>query len=620
MKGWTGNILRIDLSKQTSKKETYTEEFAKKWVGGRGFAVKLLWDELKPGVDALGPDNKLIVAVGPAAGVPMPNSGKTVVAAKSPLTGGYGDGNLGTHVTIQLRKAGYDVIIFEGKAAAPQYVLIEDDKVSFHLAHEIWGQGTYVAHEYLEKKYGKTAGILSIGQAGENKVLYAMVRSMEGRAGGRPGIGAVMGSKNLKAVVVKGTKAIPLADTQGMKTLGVGDMKKVGDMDKKSKWSVQGTNAVLAWCNEMAALPVRNMRKTSHPDAWKLDGQRTMEACVTTYGCPHCTMRCGITVLDHEGHESELDYENVGMLGPNLEIFDLKQMASLNYMCDDFGMDTISAGANLAFYADAIDRGATTGDFKFGDAERAKALLRMAALRQGEVGNLLADGSMRMARKFGHGSEAYAMHCKGLELSAYNCKYVPGQALAFGVGPMGAHHKEAWIITYELKQTSRGSYGRDKAQKVVDIQRIRTGIFESLPLCRFPWVELGWDLSNYPIYFNTATGLDWKLEDFYKTADRIWAMMKAHYAREYPDLDRTADYPPMCYFDPANADKEGIIAGKHLELDKYNELLDHFYDIRGWDKRGVPTRKTMESLDLAKEAEELARLTKVEDDCVRSAA
>ncbi|MBI4676559.1 MAG: aldehyde ferredoxin oxidoreductase family protein [Elusimicrobia bacterium] len=612
MKGWTGNILRINLSSKTFKRESYSEDFARKWIGGRGFAVKILWDELEAGVDPLGPDNKLVVALGPMAGIPAPNSGKTVVAAKSPLTGTYGDGNIGSHITIQLRKAGYDVIIIEGKSGTPEYVFIEDDKVSFLPAKGLWGKGTFETQKALEMKYGKTAGILSIGQGGENKVLYSVIRSMEGRAGGRPGMGAVMGSKNLKAIVVKGTKEIPMEDPKAMKALGVADLRKVGEMDKKSKWSVQGTNAVLAWCNEMAALPVRNMRLTSHPDAWKLDGQRTSEARVATYGCPHCSMRCGIAVLDKEGHESELDYENVGMLGPNLEIFDIKQMASLNYLCDDFGTDTISTGAVLAFYADAIDHGAADGDFKFGDAERAKELIRMAALRNGAVGDILADGSMRMARKFGKGSEAYAMHCKGLELSAYNCKYVPGQALAFGVGPMGAHHKEAWIITYELKETERGSYGRDKAQKVVDIQRIRTGIFESLPLCRFPWVELGWDLKNYPAYFNAATGSRWTLDDFYKTADRIWALMKAFYAREFPNLDRTADYPPMVYFDPANADKEGIIKGKHLELDKYDQLLDHFYDIRGWDKRGVPTRKTMETLGLRQEADELQRITRVE--------
>ncbi|MBI5208451.1 MAG: aldehyde ferredoxin oxidoreductase family protein [Elusimicrobia bacterium] len=615
MKGWTGNILRINLTRQTFKKEHFDEAFARKWIGGRGFALKILWDELKPGVDALGPDNKLLVVLGPVAGVPMPNSGKTIVAAKSPLTGTYADGNIGSHVTIQLRKAGYDIVIFEGKAAAPEYVFIQDDKVSFLPATDLWGKGTFETHKVLEGKYGKTAGILSIGQAGENKVLYAVVRSMEGRAGGRPGIGAVMGSKNLKAIVVKGTKEIPMADPKAMKERGLADLKTVGAMDKKSQWSVQGTNAVLAWCNEMAALPVRNHRHSQHPEAWKLDGQRTSEARVATYGCPHCTMRCGIAILDKEGRESEIDYENVGMLGPNLEIFDLKQMASLNYMCDDYGMDTISAGATLSWYADAIDQGATRGDFKFGDAERAKQLARMIALREG-IGDLLAQGSLKAARKVGNHSEAYAMQCKGLELSAYNCKFVPGQALAFGTSAIGAHHKEAWIITYELKFSERGAYGRDKAQKVVDLQRIRSSIFESLPICRFPWIELGWDLKNYPEYFNVATGSDWTLDDFTKTGDRLYALLKAFWTREHPDTDRTADYPPRIYFDPVIADKDGIIAGKHLELDKYDQLLDHYYDIRGWDKRGVPTRKTMNSLGLRQEAEELSKAAKVEQDVV----
>jgi len=209
MYGWTGNILRLNLTTKSIKKEKYSEEFAQKWVGGRGFAVKILWDELKPGIDPLGPENKLIVALGPIAGIPAPNTGKTVVAAKSPLTGGYGDGNLGTRVTTQLRKAGYDVLIIEGKAEQPTYVTIEDDRVEFHPATEIWGKGTYDTMDWLYAKYGRSVGLLTIGQGGENLVRYAVIRSMEGRAGGRPGMGAVMGSKNLKAIVVKGTKDIP---------------------------------------------------------------------------------------------------------------------------------------------------------------------------------------------------------------------------------------------------------------------------------------------------------------------------------------------------------------------------------------------------------------------------
>ena len=465
MNGWTGNILRVNLTTKTYKKETFSDEFAKKWVGGRGFALKILWDELKAGIDPLGPENKFIVALGPIAGIPAPNTGKAVVAAKSPITGGYGDGNLGTRVTEHLRKAGYDALIVEGKAASPTYIYIEDDKVEFLPADEVWGKGTYATNDWIYAKYGKGVGVLNIGQGGENMVLYAVVRSLEGRAGGRPGMGAVMGSKKLKAIVVKGTKTIPVADPEQMKAIGTGDLKKVGAIDKETGWSIQSTTGVLAWCNEVAALPVRNFRKTQHPDAWKIDGERLNAARIATYGCPNCTMHCGITIHDHEGRESELDYENIGLLGANLEIFDLDQVASLNYLCDDYGIDTMSAGCVLSFYADAIERGATTGDFTFGDAERAKELLGMAARREGEIGNLLADGTLRMARRFGHGSEAYAMQVKGLEVAAYNCKFIPGMALAFGTSPIGAHHKESWIITFELKQTSRESYGTGEGRE-----------------------------------------------------------------------------------------------------------------------------------------------------------
>jgi aldehyde:ferredoxin oxidoreductase len=322
-------------------------------------------------------------------------------------------------------------------------------------------------------------------------------------------------------------------------------------------------------------------------------------------------MRCGITIHDQEGRESELDYENIGLLGANLEIFDLAQVGSLNYLCDEYGLDTMSAGCTLSFYADAIDRGVVSGDFKFGDAERAKELLRLAAHREGPIGNLLADGSLRMARAFGHGSEAYAMQVKGLEVAAYNCKFIPGQALAFGVAPIGAHHREAWIITFELKHTTRESYGPEKAAKVIELQRIRGGMFEFMVACRFPWIELGWGLDNYPKYFNTATGLNWTLDDMWRTADRIYSLIKLNYLREFPNADRRGDYPPAVWFDPANADTDGPIAGQVLEADKYDGLLQHYYDQRGYDNRGIPTKVTLEKLGLSQEAAEVEKFAKL---------
>jgi aldehyde:ferredoxin oxidoreductase len=607
MYGWTGNILRVNLTNKTFKKESFGEEFAHKWVGGRGFAVKILYDEVKPGTDPLGPDNKFIAALGPIAGIPAPNTGKCVVAAKSPLTGFYGDGNLGTRVSEHLRKAGYDALIVEGKADRPTMLYIQDDKVEFLPADEVWGQGTYATNDWIYGKYGVGVGVLNIGQGGENMNRYAVVRSLEGRAGGRPGMGAVMGSKLLKAIVVKGTHPIPQADPKAMKALGTGDLKKVHEIDLETGWSKQSTTGVLSFCNEVAGLPVRNFRKTQHPESWKIDGERLNEARVATYGCPNCTMRCGITIHDREGRESELDYENIGLLGANLEIFDLAQVGCLNYLCDEYGLDTMSTGCVLSFYADAIDHGATSGDFRFGDAERAKHLIRMAAHREGKVGNLLADGSLRMARAFGHSSEAYAMQVKGLEVAAYNCKFIPGQALAFGVAPIGAHHREAWIITYEIKHTTRESYGPEKAAKVIELQRIRGGMFEFLVACRFPWIELGWGLDNYPKYFNTVTSLNWTLDDMWNTADRIYSMIKLNYLREYPNTTRNADYPPAVWFDPSNADKEGPIAGKVLEVDKYDSLLQHYYDLRGYDNRGIPTKATLKQLGLDQEAAQAER-------------
>jgi len=611
MKGWTGYILRVNLTDKTWKKEAFTEEFATTWVGGRGFAAKILFDELKPGIDPLGPENKLVVALGPISGIPAPNTGKAVVAAKSPLTGFYGDGNLGTHVSSQLRKAGYDALIVEGKAAKPVMLYIEDDKVEFHDASEVWGKGTFATNEWIHKTYPKNLGVLNIGQGGENKVLYSVIRSMEGRAGGRPGMGAVMGSKMLKAIVVKGTKAIPQEKPEEMKQMGGAGLKEAHDLDQKSGWSKQSTNAVLAWCNEVNGLPVQNMRKTTHPEASKIDGERLNDARIATYGCPSCTMHCGITIHDKEGRESELDYENIGMLGSNLNVFDLKQVGSLNYLCDDYGLDTISAGSVLGFYADAIERGATTGDFKFGDAEKGKVLLGQIAKREGPVGSLLADGTLRMAKAWGKGSMDYAMQVKGLEVAAYNCKSIPGQALANGVAAIGGHHREAWIITFELKHSKRESYGPEKAAKVIELQRIRGGLFELLVACRFPWVEVGYSLENYPKFFNACTGLNWTLQDFWKAADRGYALIKLHYLREFPNATRKDDYPPAVWFDKANADTEGPQKGVALEYDKYDSLLQHYYDQRGYDQRGIPTKDLLTKLGMQKEAAAVEKYAKL---------
>ncbi len=608
MKGWTGKGLRINLSTKQVIREKYNIDYAKKWIGGRGFAIKILWDELNPGVAPLSPENKLIIALGPISGTISPMSGKVVVAAKSPLTGGYGEGNIGGKFAHQLKKTGNDYIIIEGEASEPIMLSIEDDQIEFLPATDLWGKGTYATLNLLYKKFSKQHGILTIGQAGENKVLYAVIRSMEGRAGGRPGIGAVMGAKKLKAIVVKGTKKIPIADHDGLKKKVLESLQGIKELDNILGWSMQGSTSILSWVNEVAALPVKNMRETFSKDAPKIDGKMLESIKVSRSGCHGCFLRCGLIITDKEGHYAELDYENIGMLGSNLGIFDLPEVGSLNYLCDDYGIDTISAGAVLAFYADVIEKGLRKGNFGFGQAKKAKELIKKIAYREKE-GDFLAQGTKKMAEEIGHNAIDYAMQVKGLEISAYNCKFIPGMALGYGTCSIGAHHKEAWIITYEISKSDRDSFDRDKAQKVIDLQRLRGGLFEVLTVCRYPWVEIGWNIEHYPVYFNQVTGMDWELKDFNQVSDRIYALIRAFWVREIPDWNRKYDFIPNIWFNPENADKEGPIAGKFLEFNKYNQLLDHYYQIRGWDNRGIPTKQTMKQLDLEKESAELEKYT-----------
>ncbi|MFX1521143.1 MAG: aldehyde ferredoxin oxidoreductase family protein [Promethearchaeota archaeon] len=607
MKGWNGKILRVNLSNKSHTSETFEEDFAKKWLGGRGFALKILWDELEPGIDPLGPENKLIIALGPISGITAPNMGKVVVAAKSPLTEGYGDGNLGSQIATQLRKAGYDALVVEGVSNEPVCLYIEDKEVNFLPVKEWWGKGTYETIEYIQEKFGKNAAHLLIGQAGENLVRYAVIRSMEGRAGGRTGIGAVMGSKKLKAIVVKGTKHLSdiIADPEKMKELGSQGMQKVKELDEKNQWTDQSTNAILSWCNDFDALPVKNFRKTSHPLSHQIDGVALSKARVKTYGCPICVMKCGIAIRDDEDHISELDYENIGMLGANLEIFDLQAVGTLNYLCDDYGVDTISAGSVLGFYADVIEQGLFAGEFKFGDSKAAKILIKKIAYRE-DIGDFLAEGVKRMSEKIGNNSQEFAMHVKGLEISAYNCKFCPGMALAFGTAGIGAHHKEAWVIMFELTEMERDSYDSKKAKKVIELQRIRGGLFEGIVSCRFPWIEEGFELDHYLDYFKATTGINFTFDDFWEIADRYYAMMRAFFVREFADVwNRRMDHPPTLWFkDPI---PNGKLAGKLLDLQKYDELLSAYYELRGWDERGIPKISILEKLGMDDVLEELSK-------------
>ena len=609
MKGWNGKLLRIDLTKGKSNIQRYSSDLATRFMGGRGFSIKLLWDELTPGTAPLSPENILIFATGPLTGFIFPSSGKIVVASKSPLTGGYGDGNLGTQASVNLRKSGIDAVVVKGKAKKPSYLFIENDKVQIREATSLWGLNSFKAEEKLKETHGQDVGVLIIGPAGENLVKLATVISQKGRSGGRPGMGTVMGSKNLKALVLHGTRELSAAEPNKLKDLGQESYQAILDNDNYQFWKRQGTMYTIQWCQEHSTLPTHNFREGLFDEADAISGT-TMERMVTKQrGCPNCNMTCGNVIEDSEGRESELDYENVAMLGSNIGIGDLRKVATLIRMCDELGLDTIGAGNVIGFAMEAAEKKIIDLDITWGDFDGAKKLLTNIAYMRGH-GAILGLGVKAAVEKIGSGASDFAVHAKGLECSAYDCHLCPGMALGYGTSPIGAHHKDAWVISWEISTGRRAEYNPEKADKVIEFQRIRGGMFESLVTCRFPWIELGFELDHYPPYFEAATGVKTSLDEMWALGDRVYALIRAFWVREFGgSWSRQMDYPPKRWFDEPLT--KGPLKGAHLDRDMYDKLLQTYYKKRGWDENGIPTRTTMEQLQLNEEAAELEKYVKL---------
>ncbi len=604
MHGWTGKILRVDLTRKKAVAQEFDANFAQTWLGGRGFAVKILWDEVKPGTDALSPENKLVLATGPLTGASLPSSSKLVVAAKSPLTGGYGDGNVGTWACVHMRRSGYDAIVFEGKAETPTIVKIEDDKTELFNGEEYWGRGVFETERDLKKKYGNVTGVVSIGKAGENKVKFANIISQEGRGGGRPGIGAVMGSKNLKAVAIKGTKELPAADMTELKKLGFEGYKGVLAKPSYKFWKRQGTVSTVEWGQENSCLPTHNFREGVFDQADTIGGFAMEKIKVSNRGCPQCNMTCGNVVTDVDNENVEVDYENIALLGSNIGLGDLKKVAHLNRMCDDYGLDTISMGSAIGFTMEASEKRLIQDRIEWGDFEKAKELIERVADNKDELGRLLSQGVKYASEKLGKASNDWAMHVKGLEISGYDCHATPGMALAFGTSVSGAHHKDAWVISWEVKY-GRESYDQTKVDRIVELQRLRT-IFEALTTCRLPWVEVGFELDWYPRYLKAATGLTLTMEDLYPTADRIYSLARAFWVREFGQKwSSNMDMVPNRWFNEPLT--KGPFKGAKLDKSKYEAMLQMYYKKRGWDNRGIPAKSTLSKLGLSDVAQALTQ-------------
>ncbi len=609
MFGWNGIFLQVDLNKNKAVAEPYDASLAVNFLGGRGFAAKILWDKIKPEVAPLSPENKLVFAAGPLTGFGLPNSGKFVVAAKSPLTGGYGDGNIGTFAAVQMRKAGYDAVIIEGKAKNPVVLHIINKIAEFVDAKDFWGLNSFETEAQLKSIYERPVGIVCIGPAGENLVKFATVVSQEGRSGGRPGMGAVMGSKNLKAVVFEGSEDLPVAYPKEMMELSSESYREILTKPSYSFWKQQGTMSTIEWSQENSTLPTFNYREGVFDKAEKIGGFAMEKIKVSNRGCPQCNMTCGNVVKDSDRKQAELDYENVVMLGSNIGLGNLGQVAALNRVADELGLDAISLGNVLGFAMEASEKGLIDEKVPWGKFKETKALINDIAYRRG-FGNVLAEGVRNTAAEVGGVSSKWAMHIKGLEITAYDCHAAPAMALSYATSSIGAHHKDAWVISWEV-QFGRRSYSEEKIDKVIEFQRLR-GVFESLILCRFPHVELGFELDWYPKFLHAATGMELSWNALNQIADRTLNLIRAFWIREYgSNWTKQMDLPPARWFkEPLT---KGPLKGSKLDSVKYNIMLQKYYKKRGWDARGIPKKITLKKLGLSDVAKQLDKYVELSE-------
>ncbi|MDW8062001.1 MAG: aldehyde ferredoxin oxidoreductase family protein [Nitrososphaerota archaeon] len=608
MNGWTGYMLKVDLTRRKAIIDKYDDLLKIMFIGGRGFAAKVLWDHLPVGVDPLSSGNKLVIAGGPLTGLPIPSSGKIVLASKSPLTYGYGDGSIGGLAAVYMRRGGYDMVVVEGRAEKLSILVIDNSKVEVQIREDLRGLSTSETESELKEEYGRSIGVLSIGVAGENLVRYANVISQSGRAGGRTGIGAVMGSKNLKAVVFMGEGDIPVANFKNLEKLACESYHTIVKLSNYSFWIRQGTMSTIEWSQENAVLPCMNFREGVFEYAEDIGGYAMEGMRVGRRGCPYCNAKCGNIVEDSYGFQSELDYENVAMLGANIGLGDLRKVAALTRFADEAGVDTISLGNVIGFAFEASEKRLIDEQYEWGVFDDALTLAEDIVNRRG-VGDLLADG-VRIASSKIPGSEEWAMHVKGLEISGYDCHSAPGMALAYGTSPIGAHHKDAWIISWEVKNDRLG-YTNAKVSKLIELQRIRGGIFESLTVCRLPWVELGFELRWYKDFFESATGLRLSLDDFFEVADRIYTLIRAFWVREMGGWSPMLDYPPARWFKEPTT--RGPFKGIALDEDRYRWMLHLYYERRGWSDIGIPRRSTMMRLGLSSEVDLIGKIVKIED-------
>jgi len=602
MYGYAGRILRVNLTDGTTKTEPYDPELARRFLGGRGFSAYILYTEVPQGADPLGPDNKVIISTGPLSGTLVPGAGKTDITTKSPQTGGYASASVGGLICAELKYAGYDAIIFEGTSKHPVYLFIDDDKVEIRDASDLWGKGSLTVEEELKKDLGEAFQIATIGPAGEKLVSYACITHDFGRQAGRGGVGTVLGAKKLKAIAVRGTKSIPIADVDAFRQKARTMFKACMESDALEVWQKYGTAGVTTWANEIGAFPTRNFQTGFFEQHESLSGEVMREAIVITdKACFACPCPCGkySHSKKHNVFVEGPEYETTALLGGNCALADIEDVAYANYLCDELGLDTISAGNCIAFAIECFERGiistTDTGglELAFGDPQAVFALIKKIAARE-DIGDVLAYGVKHAAEVFGGDSADFAIQVKGMEMSGYESRNAPSMLLSYMTCDVGAHHNRSWAITYDI-QVGRDDISADKAAKVIELQHIRP-LFDCLGACRLQWVELNLNLDYYAQILQALTGEERSWDDLLKISERIWNLTRAYWAREVEDFGRAWDSPPPRTW--KEKVPTGPTQGSSISWEDNQKLLDMYYEQRGWDKNGIPTHAKLTEMDL----------------------
>ncbi len=588
--GWFGKALRVNLSTGVIKEEEIEKTLMMDWLGGRGLGTRMIYREVPAVCNPLGSENKLVFAAGPLTGSNFPGSGRFSVSAKSPLTGTIFDSNAGGTWGVRFKRCGFDMLIIEGAASTPVFLSIKDGAASLEDAGELWGNDVFETNHKIISILGKDVSVACIGPAGENQVKFAAIMNDAHRALGRGGLGAVMGAKKIKAVVVSGNKKVRVAHPEKMDLMVYESDKWIQASPITSKGLPEfGTPVLVNLFNELGVFPSYNFQGSQFANAGKISGEAIAE---TIYagrkGCYRCPVQCTRMVKIGASTIPGPEYESLWALGPECGIDDLTVIAEANNLCSQLGLDTISTGVTIGCAMELEERGLLKTGLKFNDAVGLLRAIKQIAGREG-VGDLLAEGSRRMADSSGFSQ--YSMQVKGLELPAYDPRGMQGMGLGFATSNRGGCHLSAYMVGPEAlgvpKMVDRFSTG-GKAGLTITQQNINAAV-DSLIICRF--INLAVSEEYFARALSAATGVDYRPQDLYRIGERIWTLERLYNLQA--GLDSSFDtLPPRLLEEPI---AEGPSLGKTVEL---KPMLAEYYRFRGWDAAGIPTPKKLQELEL----------------------